>query len=79
MDESIVAEISSKGKKIIFVVTYRSQSQKVEDFHLFLDRLQLTLDHIKDIKPYSIVNKVILIVGQATGGQRILNFQKALL
>ena len=27
----------------------------MEDFHLFLDRLQLTLDYINDIKPYSIV------------------------
>ena len=42
-------------KKIVFVVTYRSPSQKAEDFYLFLDRLQLTLDYIKDIKPYFIV------------------------
>ena len=56
MDETIVAEISVKHKKIIFVVTYRSPSQKVEDFHLFLlDKLQLTLDYVKDIKPYSII------------------------
>ena len=55
MDETIVAEISIKRKKIIFVVTYRSPSQKANDFHLFLDRLQLTLDYINDIKPYSIV------------------------
>ena len=55
MDETIVAEISIKRKKIIFVVTYRSRSQKAEDFRLFLDRLKLTLDYIKDIKPYSIV------------------------
>ena len=34
---------------------YRSPSQTAEDFHLFLDRLQLTLDYINDIKPYSIV------------------------
>ena len=39
MDEIIVAEISIKHKKIIFVVTYLSPSQKVEDFHLFLDKL----------------------------------------
>ena len=49
MDETIEAEISIKHKKIIFVVTYRSPSQKAEDFHLFLDRLQLTLDYIEDI------------------------------
>ena len=55
MDETIVAEICIKRKKIIFVVTYRRPSQKAEDFHLFLDRLQLTLDYIKDIKPYSMV------------------------
>ena len=55
MYETIVAEISIKRKKIIFVVTYRSASQKAEDFHLFLDKLQLTLDYINDIKPYSIV------------------------
>ena len=55
MDETIVAEISIKRKKIIFVVTYRSPSQTAEDFHLFLDKLQLTLDYINDIKPYSIV------------------------
>ena len=56
MDETIVAEIPINHKKIIFVVTYRSPSQKAEDFHLFLDRLQLTLDYINDIKPYSVVS-----------------------
>ena len=55
MDETTVAEISIKRKKIIFVVTYHSLSQKAEDFHLFLDKLQLTLDYINDIKFYSIV------------------------
>ena len=55
MDETIVAEISIKRKKFFFVVTYRSPSQKAEHFHLFLDKLQLTLDYINDIKPYSIV------------------------
>ena len=55
MNETIVAEISIKRKKIIFVVTYRSPSQKAEDFHLFLDKLQLTLAYINDIKPYYIV------------------------
>ena len=55
MDETIVAEISIKCKKIIFVVTYCSPSQKVEKFHLFLDELQLTLDYINDIKPYYMV------------------------
>ena len=59
MDKTIVAEISVKRKKIIFVVTYRSPSQNAEDFHLFLDKLQLTLDHINDIRPYSIVLKCI--------------------
>ena len=55
MDETIVAEICIKRKKIIFVVTYRSPSQTAEDCYLFLDKLQLTLDYINDIKPYSIV------------------------
>ena len=50
-----MAEISSKRRKIIFVVTYRSPSQNREDFYLFLDKLQLTLSYINDIKPYSIV------------------------
>ena len=63
MDETIVAEISIKRKKIIFVVTYRSPSQKAEDFHLFLDRPQLTLDYIKDIKPYSIVLVYSIVSG----------------
>ena len=34
---------------------YRSPSQKAEDFHLFFDKLQLTLNYINDIKPYVIV------------------------
>ena len=51
MDETTVVEISIKRKKIIFIVTYRSPFQKAEDFHLFLDRLQLTLNYINDIKP----------------------------
>ena len=46
--------MSIKRKKIIFVVTFRSPFQKVEEFHLFLDKLQLTLDYINNIKPYSI-------------------------
>ena len=36
-------------------MTYHSPSQKAEDFPLFPDRLQLTLNYIKNIKPYSIV------------------------
>ena len=54
MDETIVAEISIKRDKIIFVVTYHSPSEEEEDFHLFLDRPQLILDYINDIKHYFI-------------------------
>ena len=68
MDETLAAEISIKRKEIVFVVTYDSPSQKAENFHLFLDRIQLTIDYIKDIKPYSIVLRLRIIAMSAILG-----------
>ena len=53
--ESVVAEISLRRKKVFFVVLYHHPNQTSDEFDLFLDRLQLTVDHIKNCKLHCIV------------------------
>ena len=55
LHESVVAEISLRRKKVFFVVLYRHPNQTSDEFDLFLDRLQLTVDRIKNCKPHCIV------------------------
>ena len=50
-----VAEISLRCKKVFTMVTYRHPSQTSDEFDLFLDRLQLIVDRIKNCKPHCIV------------------------
>ena len=45
-DEAIVCQISIKRKKVYFVVVYRSPCQIADEFNLFLDRLELTVENI---------------------------------
>ena len=54
-DETVVAEISLRRKKVFIMVTYRHPNQTSDEFDLFLDRLQLTVDRIKNRKPHCIV------------------------
>ena len=54
-DETVVAEISLKRKKVFIVVTYHHPNQTSDEFNLFLDRLQLTVDRIKNCKPHCII------------------------
>ena len=55
LDEAIVCHISIKRKKVHFVVVYRSPSQTVDEFNLFLDRLELTVENIQAKKPDCII------------------------
>ena len=47
LQETIVTEISLRRKKVFFMVQYRNPNQTSDEFDLFLDRLQLTIDRIK--------------------------------
>ena len=42
-------------KKVYFIALYRHPHQTGDEFYLFLDRLQLTVDRIKNLKPHCIV------------------------
>ena len=55
LQESVVTEITFGRKKVFFIVLYRHPHQTSDEFDLFLDRLQLTVDHIKSLKPHCIV------------------------
>ena len=55
LHESVVPEISLRRKKVFFIVLYCHPNQTSDEFDLFLDRLQLTVDRIKSCKPYCIV------------------------
>ena len=55
LDEAIVCQISIKRKKIYFVVVYRSPSQTADEFNLFLNRLELTVENIQAKNPDCII------------------------
>ena len=42
-------------KKVFFIVLYRHPHQTGGEFHLFLDRLQLTVDRINSLRPHCMV------------------------
>ena len=47
IDETIVCKINVRRKKAYFVVAYRSPSQTDDEFDLFIDRLELTMENIQ--------------------------------
>ena len=53
--ETIVCEISISRKKIFFIAMYRSPNQTNEEFEVFYERLQETIDRIKDKQPHCII------------------------
>ena len=55
MQESIVCEISLRRKKILFVAVYHSPNQTNDEFEVCYNKLQDTLDQIKDAKPHCII------------------------
>ena len=55
LDEAIVCQISIKRKKVYFVVVCRSPNQTADEFNLFLDRLELTVENIQAKKPNCII------------------------
>ena len=54
-DKTVVAEISLRRKKVFITITYRHPNITNDEFDLFLDRLPLTVDRIKNCKPRCIV------------------------
>ena len=54
-DETVVAELSLRRKKVFIIVTHRHPNQTSDEFDLFLEILQLTVDRIKNCKPHCIV------------------------
>ena len=55
MDECIISEITIGRKKVFLVMVYRSPSQNAESFHSFLDKLETTIQTLKDKKPHCII------------------------
>ena len=47
----MISEISLRRKKIFFIVAYRSPNQTKDEFDIFYEKLQDTLDSVKDEKP----------------------------
>ena len=52
LQESAVTEITFGHKKVFLILSYHQTS---DEFDLFLDRLQLTVDRIKSLKPHCMV------------------------
>ena len=50
-----MTEITFSCKKVFFVVLYRHPHQTGDEFDLFLYKLQLTVDRIKNPKPHCLV------------------------
>ena len=48
MDECIISEIMIGRKKVFFVMVHRSPSQNAESFHSFLNKLETTIQTLKD-------------------------------
>ena len=55
LQETVISEISLGRKKVFFIVTYRSPDQTKDEFDIFYEKLQDTLDSIKDEKPHCII------------------------
>ena len=53
--EGIVTEITLRHKKIFFVGLYRPHGMSSDDFVLFMQRLELLLDYMRDEKPHCII------------------------
>ena len=54
LQESVVTEITFGCRKYFPWYLYRHPHQTSDEFDLFLDRLQLTVDRIKSVKPHCI-------------------------
>ena len=55
IEETIVCKINVRRKKAYFVVVYRSPSQTDDEFDLFIDKLELTIENIQAKKPDCII------------------------
>ena len=50
IDQTIIFKINIRRKKAYFVVVYRSPSQTDDEFDVFIDRLELTIENIQTKK-----------------------------
>ena len=55
LQETVISEISLGRKKVFFIVAYRSPDQTKDEFDIFYEKLQDTLDSVKDEKPHCII------------------------
>ena len=51
----MISQISLGRKKIFSIVAYRSPNQTKDEFDIFYEKLQDTLDSVKDEKPHCII------------------------
>ena len=51
----MISEISLGRKKVFFILVYRSPNQTKDEFDIFYEKLQDTLDSVKDEKPHCII------------------------
>ena len=67
IDETI-GKINVRRKKAYFVAVYRSPSQTDDEFDLFIDRLELTIENIQAKKPDCIIitAEVVVYMGVST-------------
>ena len=55
LQETVISEISLGRKKIFFIVADRSPNQTKDEFDIFYEKLQDTLDSVWDEKPHFII------------------------
>ena len=56
LQETVISEISLGCKKVFFfIVAYRFPNQTKDEFDIFYEKLQDTLDSVKDEKPHCII------------------------
>ena len=53
--EGIVTEIASGRKKFFFAAVYRPHHMSADDFEIFIQRIELLTDYMRDEKPHCII------------------------
>ena len=68
--EGIVTEIVLGRKKIFFVAVYRPHHMSADDFEMFIQRIELLTDYMRDEKPHCIIFAGDLIADANSGGPK---------
>ena len=55
LQELIVTELTICRKKVFLITLYRSPSQTSEQYEIFIDKLQVLLNHVRDERPYCLI------------------------